>query len=98
MTNCLSGSTIRIQVTFKDFNDNLIDPSSTKLVIYDKTGKEISDYSPLVKDSLGIYHFDYTTPITIKKDTQYYCEASGIIDDNTVLCRDTFTTQFIATS
>ena len=94
MTNCLSGSVIRIKVVYRDFDNNLIDPVSTKVVISDKTGKKIAECTPLIKESPGTYYYDYVTLI-VKKDTQYYCDA---YDGDIVVDRQMFTTQFMVTS
>jgi len=96
MINCLSGSVIRIKGVFKDFGDNLVDPANTKLVIYDKNYKTLETKSGLTKESTGVYYYDYTTIFSVK-DKQYYCEISGDVDGKPIVCRDTFTTQFIIT-
>ncbi len=94
MIYCLSGSIIRIRAVFKDLEDNIVDPSNTKLVIYDKNFKKIKTVSGLTKESTGVYYYDYST-IFSEKDKQYYCEISGDVDGKQIICRDTFTTQFV---
>lgn len=95
MTYCLSGSTIRIEVVFKDFNNELVDPSNIKLVIYDKDYKQVgTDITDLIKKSAGTWYYDYETPL-IKKDKLYYCEISGDVGTKTIVVRSSFTTRFV---
>jgi len=94
MTNCLSGGAIRIKATYRDFDNNLMDPTNPKFVISDSNGKKIAECSPLVKESMGVYHFDYTTLVN-KKDIKYYCDA---YDGDIVVDRQMFITQFMIAS
>ena len=94
MNSSLSGSTIRIQAIFKDFNDNLVDPSSIKIVIYDKDYIIIDTFNSMNKASTGVYYYNYKTKDS-KKERQYFCEITGIIDGTPVVLRDSFSTRFM---
>jgi hypothetical protein len=91
MTICLSGSAIRIQAVFRDFDGNLVDPQNVKVRIYDNLYKQLDEF-PSVKKSTGVYYYDYVTAIN-KKDKQYFCEMSGDGVNNIV--RGTFNTTFV---
>jgi hypothetical protein len=93
MVYYLSGNSIRIQATFKDMNGVLVEPTSSKLIVYDNAYKKLSEYTPLNKLSSGTYFYDYKTP-TEQTDKTYFCEISGIVDGVEVLCRGTFGTRF----
>lgn len=72
----LLGNTIKLNVTFKDFEGELFDPSIVKVKIYDSRYnliEEISD-TRIKKDSLGSYYFYYTIPDSVKSGTSLYYE------------------------
>jgi hypothetical protein len=75
MASYLSGDTIRLLCTFKDFAGNLADPTLINVKIYDQTYTLISTNSvDLVnnKTSSGNYFYDYTCPAQYQNKTLYY--------------------------
>jgi hypothetical protein len=75
MASYKSGDTIRLLCTFKDFADQLTDPSLINVKIYDQKYVVIETISvPLSsnKISVGNYFYDYTIPSAYIGQTLYY--------------------------
>jgi len=56
------GETVRIECTIKDFEDNLIDPESHEIKIYDPNGTLVATYNSATRQSQGVYTLDFTIP------------------------------------
>ena len=90
------GDTVRLRAEFKDFDEELFDPSDIKLKIYDRNQEDIDGpftyntedpvNSEIQKESTGVYTYEYTLPI---KEAIYplYFEYSGKIRNKPILRR-----------
>lgn len=75
MASYKSGDTIRLLCTFKDFSDQLTDPSLINVKIYDQKYLMIDTISvPLLSNklSIGSYFYDYVIPALYLNQTLYY--------------------------
>lgn len=72
-SNIRVGQKVRVSIRFIDFDrgagtDDLLDPSSVSVALYkyDITTSayilQASDLGPVVRESLGVYYYDWTTP------------------------------------
>lgn len=99
MASYLSGDTIRLLCTFKDFSGNPADPTLINVKIYDQSYTVLSTNSvDLVgnKTSVGNYFYDFTIPISYQNKTFYYewyAEYNGIPSLN----RSSFQVVFMGT-
>lgn len=91
MNSYITGTTVRLHCTFKDFNDEKIDPQIVKVIIYDYKYNIIEELVAVKRD-IGEYFVDYITPI---KSKSLYYEWYGEIDGMPSIKRDGFTTKFI---
>ena len=76
------GDPVRVSGVFKDFSDNLADPTTVTLRVLDPSGNETSystDDSPntVEKTSTGNYYVD--VPVSERGDWRYRWEAAGNI-------------------
>lgn len=72
MSNLKIGQTIRVTVRFADFDavngtDELLDPDTVTAALYKYNSSSSvfelqSSLTPVVKDDVGVYHYDWTTP------------------------------------
>lgn len=90
----LSGNTIRLTATFRDINDNLVDPSSIKVILYNYRYEKINEIPIGTSSKLGVgeYFYDYKTPM---EEQRIIYEWYGEIEGNTALQRGSFQTKFI---
>ncbi len=58
----IRGSTVQIQNTIKDFNGDLITPTSQTITIKDGGGNTIQTYTSPTLVSTGVYTQNYQTP------------------------------------
>jgi len=58
----LTDDTARIQAITKDFDENLYDPSSHEVKIYDPTGLARGTISSVGSLGTGTYYYDYPVP------------------------------------
>ncbi len=79
-----TGDTIRLVGTFRDWASTedvataaLIDPDSVVVNIYKLNGVIVSEDNATVRDSVGVYHFDWTTPAD---SGEYVVEFYGVED------------------
>lgn len=93
MIYMVAGNTIRLFGTFYNYADELVDPTDAKMTIYDAHKQFYAEYEPMIKSELGIWYYDFETPI-LEADTLYYFEPSGVVDGKTELSRGQFTTKF----
>lgn len=73
----ITGDTVRLTATFKDFSNNLVDPTTVVVQMYGSNKEKLGD--PVTLDSghrvsQGVYKYDYTIPSGHKK---LYCEFTG---------------------
>lgn len=61
-----AGRGIRFKITFKDVDDNVVDPTAdtVKFSLIDSDGTTKLDEVPGTKETTGIYHYDYNIPDT----------------------------------
>jgi hypothetical protein len=85
------GTTVRLECTFYNFDDNKFDPDIVKIKIYDSKYNVILEEEG-VKRSQGEYWFDHVTDS--KAQTLYY-EWYGEIDGKPTIKRGQFMTRFI---
>ena len=90
----ISGDTVRLTATFKDFSDALVDPTSIAIKFYDPSKIQIGETvtTDIVNDSPGVYHYDYTIPTGYKK---IYYEWGGTIDSKPSVERDIIQITFV---
>jgi hypothetical protein len=91
----LLNDTIRLQVNFKHFNGQLVDPTDIKLIIYDKD-KKIVEEIPIDdtnKQKVGVYFYDYV--LSDKLTDYFYFEFSGSYNNKPILARDKVEIKFI---
>lgn len=74
MANYLSGDTIRLMCTFKDFSDQLSSPDLIQVKIYDQKYNVVDTISVSSGNtlSLGNYYLDYTIPVAYLNQSLYY--------------------------
>ncbi|QHJ71629.1 hypothetical protein [Planococcus halotolerans] len=85
----LRNDTVRLNVQFRDFNGNAINPESVKLVIYDKQELVVETITEGVIDlSQGNYFYDYTA------DSDFIYEFSGIYFGKPVVAREAVQVKF----
>ena len=87
----VTGTTVRLQCKFYDFNKKLIDPARVKLIIYDSKYHKIDEFEDVVRVSEGIYQYDYVSKIT---DLRLYYEFYGEIAGNPSLNRQALDFRF----
>jgi hypothetical protein len=89
----INGDTVRLTATFKNFADTLVDPTSITVKFYDQSKTQIgTTITEVVKDDVGVYHYDYTIPDGYKK---IYYEWTGMIDDKPSVERDIIQVTFV---
>lgn len=92
----LMKNTVRLRAEFRNFDQELSDPSDITLTIYKQVNNQImTSASPadIVRESLGTYHYDYLVPLGVGN---LYYEWSGTLDttvitNRAVLSRELFT-------
>lgn len=94
MNNYQTGNTIRLEGSFFDFDNALIDPDVVKLIIYDFRYKVLETILMLPENKVGIgkYTYDY---VTNDNEQLHYYEWYGEINGKPNLKRGKFTTKFI---
>ncbi|MBS3679948.1 hypothetical protein KGF86_06965 [Ornithinibacillus massiliensis] len=89
----LSGDTVRLQVQFKTFTGQAIDPTDITLSIYDSTKQQIEQFKldDTNKNDVGVYYFDYVTPDD-KQDIIF--EFKGVHNNLPIVVRDSLKIKF----
>lgn len=89
-----SGSTVRLQCEFYDFEGKYIDPELTKITIYDSNRRVIYSQTLTSEDkkSVGKYYVDY---VTDKREQRLYYEWYGVVNGKPSLERGIIATTFI---
>lgn len=90
----LTGSTVRLECTFKDFDGNPFDPTIVKINIYNYKHELKKEFilGDGNKTGLGHYVFDYQTS---DKEERIIYEWYGEKEGNKVIDRDDFVTRFL---
>ena len=61
------GETVICSIEIKDADGNFSDPAtSTQITITDPSGTDVVDDQAMTKDSIGKYHYDYTSSSSAK--------------------------------
>ena len=72
------GETVICSITVKNDAGVLTDPaSSMKITITDPRGNTVVASQDMVKDSTGMYHYDYLVASAIRKYTVIYTATDG---------------------
>lgn len=76
------GNTVRLTAVFKDWANQVVDPTLVKLKVYNSGWALMHDYSLGIEDKLvtGEYYFDYTIPYSYRTKVLYiewYGEIQG---------------------
>lgn len=91
----LVGDTVRLKVTFQDYDGVLIDPTDIKLTIYDQSTKKIIagpfDITDDNRSGSGTYFYDYTLPIGL---TALVYEYIGNYNGKPIVGRSTLTREW----
>lgn len=61
MKNFTQGQTVRLTVTFYDFNSALVNPTSVNFTVKRESDLVSTTTSGVVADSTGVYHLDIDT-------------------------------------
>lgn len=79
MANFESGETVILQATVKlSVDDSLHDPSTTmRIDILDPSDVAVVTAQNMVRDSAGVYHYDYLAPATKGPYTVVYTATDG---------------------
>lgn len=90
----LTGNTVRLTCSFKDFKGEFTDPTTVKFIIYDNKYNIMSEtiLSDGNRESIGSYFYDYTTE---SERGTWYFEFYGEISGNPAVQRGTIRTSFI---
>lgn len=92
----LGGDTIKVIGRFKDYDDNLVDPTSLQLKIYNSQFKLVDSVTEdaIVRDSLGVFHTKYQLA-NINSPLDLIFEWYGIIQDKPSLERTWVSIKFV---
>lgn len=89
----LSEETIKITATFRNFENELVDPDPIKLSIFNSAHEKIAEYEITNKISLGVFSIDYTFPFIKQKTTLFY-EIKGVIDGGNAVYKEMLEVDF----
>lgn len=93
-----AGDTVRLICTFTDWAPEgsvgaVIDPSSVYVSTYYENKTLIAANQATVKDAVGVYHFDWTLPLT---PGNYVAEFNGSYHGETIVERVRVSVKFAA--
>lgn len=91
----LKGDTVRLEVEFKDFDGNSVEPTDVTLNIYDDDGVALQSI-PLTSDNrtdVGEYYYDFMIPYNVSDYIIY--EFSGVHRSRPILARDKVHVDFV---
>jgi len=98
-TEVLSGDTIRLKVSFRDYAippavGALVDPDDNEAIwtLYDIDENELSTGTG-TRESLGVYYSDWTAPAS-DEDVSYWFEFKGLFNEKPQLKRVKLTVRF----
>jgi len=83
------GSTVTLRGEYRDGAGNLVDPTGQAVSILGPTGAVLVAPTPAVRDSLGLYHYDYAVPAGAALGT-YTARWTGTIGGAAVTGDETF--------
>jgi hypothetical protein len=83
------GDTVKLSVSFKDFDDEAVDPVGVTLNIYDSHKTKIITYetAALTHTGTGVYSYEYVIPDDYK---EYIYEFVGTVGGKPLLDRKNF--------
>jgi hypothetical protein len=90
----IQGDTIRLQVQFKTFTGDLVDPEGISLTIYDNA-RNVLETIPITnenKESIGKYTYDYTPPLELD---EFIFEFKGVYNNKPIVARDKVEIKFV---
>lgn len=85
----IAQDTIRLNVEFKDFNGNVIQPNDVKLKIYNTKKELLETITEGIVQERTKYYYDY-----LATDSDFIFEFSGFYNDKAVLSRQLVTVKF----
>ena len=87
------GDTVRLKVNFRNFSGINVDPTETKLTIYDMYKNQMEQFilDDANKENVGVYFYDYT-PATELSD--FIFEFSGLYNNHPTVVRDSLKIKF----
>lgn len=102
-TMALTGDTVQLQVQFKTFDGNAIEPTNVALKIYKPTSLntfellETISLSETEKVGVGEYHYNYTIPTELNASSINFIvyEFSGLYQNSTTLARGKVNIRFV---
>lgn len=92
MNTYQSGTTVRIEVFFKDFEGSFVDPSVITFSLYDKRHKLISETTITVANKLAVGHYYYDL---VSEEGEFSYEWMGMIDDVPSIIRTEIAFNFV---
>jgi hypothetical protein len=81
----VTGNTVRLKASFYSFADELADPSDVVINIYAHINKKLIQTGTPVKESTGVYYYDYTIPDDVDGDLVF--EFIGTLEDMPTVAR-----------
>ena len=81
----LIGNTVRFRASFYNFADELADPSDVTVNIYAHIHKTPIETGAPVKESTGVYYYDYTIPDDVDGDLVF--EFIGTLEEKPTVAR-----------
>jgi len=88
----LSGNTIRFQATFKNYNNELVNPDLVEFIIYNSK-EELLHRFEATNLSLGIYYYDFNFSDE-DKNRRFIVEMRGIINNKPCIEREEIMIKF----
>lgn len=85
----IAQDTIRLNVEFKDFNGNVIQPNDVTLKIYNTKKELLETITEGIVQERTKYYYDY-----LATDSDFIFEFSGFYNDKAVLSRQLVTVKF----
>lgn len=92
-----AGNTVRFTAEFRDFANNLSDPTLIIFRVYDQAYNKVGDYPvdlSSMKSSTGVYFYDYTIPSSGYTNQKLYYEFYGEVSGSPSLNRSSFKVVF----
>jgi len=87
------GDTVRLKVNFKSFTGVNVDPTETKLIVYDTNEVQMEQFilDDTNKEDVGVYFYDYTPATEL---SEFIFEFSGLYNGNPTVVRDSLQIKF----
>ena len=93
----LVGNTVRLSVTFRDFDDELASPEDVVFRVYDSEYNQVGEDVSVTETSVGLFEYDYTIPVSSnwRDNTKpMYYEFYGTLEGNVAIGRGEITRSF----